>query len=283
MPRPARATASSTRAGVRADRRRVRIGGAFPCSSNHVRLQSLRLSTSLHLADWHTVVVSPVVIDQRSYRVRVPVRKTRFGHLPDDQHVVADVLLTHQRDAHPALHPDQQRLTCARVVQLDASANRSAAVRENRSAMARSRSSRTWITRDCAARNAVRLDEVCAMLKHTRGGSAESEASDVAVKPTGPESDSSVITETPAAWRRINERKAAGSIAAGTVRLSTAPGRAVMACTPCIDEHPRLVGGRPTRRRTVAAVRASDAVVNSDSLIADCCAPRPPGTLLRFP
>ncbi|OCW70853.1 hypothetical protein BBP13_12740 [Limosilactobacillus reuteri] len=61
-------------------------------------------------------------------------------------------------------------------------------------------------TEDAGAVSAVRLDDVCAMLSETSGGSRETDENEVAVKATGPVPESRVTTVTPAGWRRSAAR-----------------------------------------------------------------------------
>lgn len=63
-----------------------------------------------------------------------------------------------------------------------------------------------WTITELAARMAAILDEVWVMLNDTNGGFNDSEANDVAVKPTGPLADAMVTIATPAGWRRSAAR-----------------------------------------------------------------------------
>jgi len=46
------------------------------------------------------------------------------------------------------------------------------------------------------------LEDVSVMLNDIKGGLNDSDAKDVAVKPTGPDADVKVTIATPAGWRR---------------------------------------------------------------------------------
>jgi hypothetical protein len=60
------------------------------------------------------------------------------------------------------------------------------------------------------------------MPKETIGGSAETEVSEVAVKPTGPSPPGAVITATPAACRLKTERSRSGEASRGVPRSGVA-------------------------------------------------------------
>ncbi len=67
-----------------------------------------------------------------------------------------------------------------------------------------------WTPTCPAAATAGQLEEPVLIPKETSGGSAETEVSEVAVKPTGPAPPRAVTTATPAACRRKTERSRSG-------------------------------------------------------------------------
>jgi hypothetical protein len=67
---------------------------------------------------------------------------------------------------------------------------------------------------DDAAERAAMLDETWVILKDASGGSSDSDTKDVAVNPTGPLGDDSVITTTAPGWRR-NAARYCSDVTAG--------------------------------------------------------------------
>ena len=90
-----------------------------------------------------------------------------------------------------------------------------------------------------------------AMLKVNRGGSAESDASDVAVKPYGTPSQTAVRIATPAAWWRNASRKSSVRSAACRCRAAWRWGGPVGCAVPVAERMVR----EPWRPPAAAAVR----------------------------
>src|SRR5690606_35694254 len=101
-------------------------------------------------------------------------------------------------------------------------ANRSTPRRANCRATSSWSAARKLTTSDSAASTAGRDDDVAAREKARSGGSADTEITDVAVKPTGPSGERSVTTATPAGWWRNTCLNCAGVTPAESSRTGRA-------------------------------------------------------------